>query len=332
MNLKSLSKDIIVALRFIEVLILKRKRPLAASFALTRRCNYHCLYCGSSNVKVDELNTKEVLLVIDELKRCKVLRVVFTGGEPLLREDIENIVQYAKKKGLEVYINTNGSLLPGKINHLKVVDGFQVSIEGPREVHDCIRGKGSYNHVIEALKAIEKHKIKVSLAATLNKLNIDSIDDIIKIAQQFNTVVSFQPLTLTLLDDNKPNPILPSVALYRKSVDKLIQLKLKGNPYIYNSLSSLKHIYYWPNTRRLLCSAGKLFFRIEADGRVFSCSRFQPLYEGVCIKPEFDLCKIIDNIGRVSCKKCWCAGVIEANLIYSLKPDAILNLFRNRVL
>ncbi len=327
-----LSKMFIFGKRFLEARWLKKNKPFAVSFALTRRCNYRCLYCGTSKIKEKELSTKDIFWIIDALKRCGVLIIVFTGGEPLLREDIGDIINYAKGKEFIIFVNTNGSLVPDKIGQIKSIDGLQISLEGLPEVHDIIRGRGSYNEVIKALETAKKHNIRVAIATTLNKLNVDKIETVIKIAQRFDVLASFQPLTLTLLDTHYPNPLLPSLDSYHRCINKLVELKKKGNPYIYNSLTGLKYLYYWPNTYPLLCSAGKLFFRIEADGRIFSCSRFQPLWQGERIELGIDLCKMIKHLDSISCSQCWCVGEAEVNLVFSLKLEPLLNLIKMRII
>ena len=322
----------ILGKRFLETRWFWKNKPFAASFALTRRCNYQCLYCGTPKIKEKELPAKDIFWIIDALRKCGVLRVVFTGGEPLLRKDIGDIINYAKNRKLAVYVNTNGSLVPDKIGQLKPVDGLQISLEGPLEIHDYIRGKGSYRQVIEALKAAKKEGIRTIIASTLNKLTVEKVEYILEIARKFDSMASFQPLTFTLLDINEPNPLLPSLASYRKAINRLIALKRRGSPYIYNSLMGLKYFYKWPDTPQLLCSAGKLFFRIEADGRIFSCSRFQPPWQGRYIRPDFDLCKMIRNLNSVSCRKCWCVGEVEANLVFSLKLEPMLNLIKMKII
>jgi len=77
----------------------ERRNPFSVMFELTYECNFDCIHCyvrGSRKEK-RELNTKEVFSVLDELKKMGIFRIGFTGGEPLLRKDIFDILDYANK-------------------------------------------------------------------------------------------------------------------------------------------------------------------------------------------------------------------------------------------
>src|SRR3989338_2550985 len=87
--------------------------PLRMMFELTYRCNFKCGHCyvPPSYRRKGELKTKEVFSILDELKEVGCFYLGFTGGEPFIRKDIIDILWYAKRKGFEVIIYTNGSLI-----------------------------------------------------------------------------------------------------------------------------------------------------------------------------------------------------------------------------
>jgi MoaA/NifB/PqqE/SkfB family radical SAM enzyme len=89
----------------------KHAFPLRVMFELTYRCNFKCPHCyvPFKYRKCKELETKEVFAILDQLKDIGCFYLGFTGGEPFMRKDILDILWYAKKKGFEIIIYTNGS-------------------------------------------------------------------------------------------------------------------------------------------------------------------------------------------------------------------------------
>ena len=71
--------------------LLKKSSPLTVGWSLTNRCNHECKYCGIPNVKSNELTTEQIFSIIDELSELGTKIIQFTGGEPLLRDDIGKI-------------------------------------------------------------------------------------------------------------------------------------------------------------------------------------------------------------------------------------------------
>ena len=92
--------------------------PLRVMFELTYRCNFHCQHCyvpQDYRDKKGELETREVFDILDQLKDIGCFYLGFTGGEPFVRGDIMDILWYAKRRGFEVIIYTNGSLIDERI-------------------------------------------------------------------------------------------------------------------------------------------------------------------------------------------------------------------------
>ena len=98
--------------------ILKKKTPLAVRLQLTDRCNLRCLYCDLWKNPRDELDTTKILNLLQELKVAGTKRISLSGGEPLLREDIGDIIEFAKKLDISVSMNSNGSLVKKKISEI----------------------------------------------------------------------------------------------------------------------------------------------------------------------------------------------------------------------
>ena len=107
---------------------------MAVSWSLTFLCNQRCSYCDVWKYRKEELDLPQVEKIIDELSCLGTKWISFTGGEPLLRSDLESIIAYAKSKNIYVSVSTNGVLVPEKINILKLADKVKLILDGPEDV------------------------------------------------------------------------------------------------------------------------------------------------------------------------------------------------------
>lgn len=125
-----------------------------------RRCNLSCPHCLAGNLDLysDEVDTGAGLRFVDCFAECGVTRVVFTGGEPLLRHDLFELLARAKRRGISTQITTNGlGLTSDRLNTLRaVVDVLRVSVDGFRETHNRLRGSNNFDTVLRnAVRAVE---------------------------------------------------------------------------------------------------------------------------------------------------------------------------------
>lgn len=304
--------------------LFKKYLPLTVSWAITRRCNQNCIYCGISSVQKNELDTPEVIRIIDKLASLGTERISFTGGEPLLRDDLGYIIDYAKSKGIFSAINTNGKLIAGTIDKISNASRITLSLDGPEEVYSKLRQDNSYGKVTDAIKICTSRKIPVVLTTVLSKYNLDCADFILDIAKKFNVKAMFQPVLPYMLGANRENPAMPDTEEYRKAIKALIREKRSGNKYIYNSLAGLEHLYGWPEPTPVSCWAAKLHCRIDCDGNIYPCGHTAaPVNESPINYTELDRYSI-ESINN--CNQCWCAAMVEFNLIASFNIKAIFNI------
>ncbi len=122
--------------------LLKQSKPLIVSFLVTKKCNLSCLYCQSDGK--DDLSTEKVIKAINNLYAVGTRVINFTGGEPMMRQDLGILLEHCKQKGIFVGVNTNGSLIKQNPEILKNIDNLTISLDGPETIHDLARGAGSY--------------------------------------------------------------------------------------------------------------------------------------------------------------------------------------------
>lgn len=179
--------------------------PLRVFLDITYDCNLECIHCYTSSgiAETSELTTKEIFGLIDQMHHCGAMLLSIAGGEPFMRPDIFEIVEYARSFGIQVSVTTNGTKLNERILVRILKADFKtitVSVDGNEIHNDTIRGKGSYTTVKRNLKEITKKSNQgtcIAIKTTLNNLNIHDAEDILALAEDVGVgVVKFNPIRL----------------------------------------------------------------------------------------------------------------------------------------
>lgn len=150
------------------------RSPILAYLKVTKRCNFDCYYCPWHTVPNDfsgELSTSDWTGRIDELVARGVRIFVFEGGEPTLRADLQELLDYTHAHGASTILATNGS---GNMWRFRPT-AFTVSIDGPETLHDAVRGKGSFAGIIRNLRA--KGRNRVVAITVISPENKDSLSE-----------------------------------------------------------------------------------------------------------------------------------------------------------
>jgi radical SAM protein with 4Fe4S-binding SPASM domain len=168
-----------------------RKPPLVVVWEITRRCNGGCSYCGSSAGKPypKELRTEEALDLIRQLDELGVKLVTLIGGEVFLRSDWPQLTAEIKKRGMEFFIVTNGSLLTeetlGLLSSARPAN-VSVSLDGTASLHDELRPGAPYARVLSALRILSKNGFCTSIITTVQKKNMNfrSLEHLLKLKKR----------------------------------------------------------------------------------------------------------------------------------------------------
>ncbi|NVM30387.1 MAG: radical SAM protein [Candidatus Helarchaeota archaeon] len=166
---------------------MKLKKALAL-FEITNACNMNCIHCYKENLGGKQLSLEEINRIIDKISAFGVRNLILTGGEPLLRNDLFDIIDHAKKRKIrDVVINTNGILLDNSkivdeiIQRLDVIAGIPVSFDGARsETHDFIRGKGQFVKLMKIFES-ETRDLPLGMNVTLGKWNFEDFETFFEI-------------------------------------------------------------------------------------------------------------------------------------------------------
>jgi AdoMet-dependent heme synthase len=165
--------------------------PIVMSWNVTRECNLKCSHCyiNAAGKKLEnELTTQEGKRLIDQICQVSSPLLILSGGEPLLRKDIYELIRYGSNKGLKMGLGSNGSLIDDKVaRKLKEAGIATVSISLDSHIpeqHDDFRGvTGSWDKAIQAIKALRQNNILVQVNTTLTQQNYNQIDDIMSLAE-----------------------------------------------------------------------------------------------------------------------------------------------------
>ncbi len=283
---------------------------------LTERCNLWCRHCYQGERDPAELTLPEIKSVITEVSGMlqdwsQTHKIAFspsftiTGGEPFLREDLFDILGEITTQGIDIFLLTNGTLVDrarAKTLADLGIKGVQVSIEGPEDVHDDIRGAGSFAASTAGVKQLVAAGIPVTLNVTLSSLNAGQVN---KIAA-FGSRLGAQRIGFSRLVPHGRGSFLLSRMLTREQVrdlyESLLSLELEGIDIVTGDpvAAQMKAASNGDagNIAVSGCAAGVAGLTIHPNGTVSPCRRM-PVSLG--------------NVKRDSLRDIWAASpVLEA--------------------
>ena len=302
-------------------------KPLIWSNKVTYKCVCRCGFCPFWRMRAKELNTQQQLELIDQAAKLGVGFVAFEGGEPLCREDLPILLAHAKKKGMITALITNGCLFEQRRHEvIDSIDILIVSIDGPEHIHDALRGKKGVFRKAVACRKLAGGK-RFFFNAVLNEKNFAYVEDIVNIAEQNRTMVSFCPaFSYSGADDLRGGK-----EDFLAAISKLQSLKRKGKP-IMNSNAFFEHIL---SGGKLRCVYPRLFMNTNPEGRlVYPCPAWEGRYT-----PKKDVTngRLAEEWGSrgcvefragnkrcATCEQCHFIDSTEASLILRGKPLLLL--------
>ena len=257
-----------------------KPKPIVVHLNLTNFCNLECPHCyghygGKKEIK--DISTEQMIFLINEVSRIGCKRISFCAGEPLMRQDIRELIDYAKSKGILCGMNTNGHLVKKRIKDIINLDGITISLDGNREHHDKMRGSGSYDIVTDAIKYAKENGIPVHTSTLICQENIMDVEYIIKLAKEIGFMTEW-----LLPFYNSPYQLMPADYDLRNILRLMLEYKKNGYP-ISLSKKAIMHALKWPDYKQRYlkefiprrdffpCYAKKIHFIIK-NFLLFVCS------------------------------------------------------------
>ncbi len=270
--------------------------PYHVVWEVTTRCNLNCIHCYASSVaaKQAELTTKEGKKLLDQIAAVEKFRMmVITGGEPLLRTDIFELMEHAGKLGFKIVFSTNGTLLTPEIAKDLArlgVTNFSISLDGhTSKCHENIRHvPGSFQDAINGIKAARESGVCTQINFTAMKQNLAELPGLIDLAESLNTdiIMVFQAIQppkdgeALELDGEEQMRLIKTIAEKQKKTRALIIPVCCPEYWPY--LIEQKRINFGKGIQRAAltgCGAGNGFSYIRFDGDVWPCN-FIPIAAG----------------------------------------------------
>ncbi|MFW9951267.1 MAG: radical SAM protein [Candidatus Thorarchaeota archaeon] len=255
-------------------------KPFIFHFLTTLKCNCSCETClWKDNTKRGELTLEEIKKVYSEAMEAGFLVTILWGGEPLIRNDISEIIQFAKNKCkfIIVGIVTNGWFLPEKINKIgNNLDFILISLDSPRpKEHDQIRGlKGLYDKIMESIKIIKMKYPLISLqfSFSISKYNINRVEEMIDLSNKIDVPVAFNVINTSRHFSTGSIDEKGSLSANEDELSiifqKILEAKRNGAK-IVNSELYLKH--FIGGKKLYHCHTKKVFLFVNSNGDIENC-------------------------------------------------------------
>ena len=316
------------------------KRPYHCQFQVTRRCNLRCRYCCVWRDEWGgELSLKEIELLAGNLRHSGLKSVVITGGEPLLRDDIVDVIGVFKRAGLIVRLQTNGILLTSELSSelFKAgLDDVYVSLDTLRAERfikiAALRDDGAHQRLIENIKMLssvaKRHRSGRFLLTVITPDNHDEVEELVSFAGRWGYLIGLYGVETS--DTQKGDAeIRVSGALFRmkdnerillkRAFQKALMLKKKKGTPIFNSERLLRdYVEFYGLAKPDMhwhCRAGRHYLVVLPDGKVSVCNGTAPVkgydYQNL---PELYRRKDREDIFshyRMNCSGCICTRQLE---------------------
>ena len=151
---------------------------------ITDRCNLKCRHCFLGESGSTDLSLEKILAAVDEFEAMQGLRLLISGGEPLLHHEFWQINDYVADRDLRVVLLSNGTLIDRKTAARLRVQEVQVSLDGMREAHDFMRGAGHFKRSIEAIRLLTDAGRQVSVATMIHSRNLEDFEELAELVGQ----------------------------------------------------------------------------------------------------------------------------------------------------
>ena len=322
------------------------RKLLSLYFILTERCPNTCLYCGYRDsignraLAAKEMSTAQILKILAEAAAMGCQKIQISGGEPLARSDLGEIVAAAKSLGLFVGLSTSGVGLPARIDALAGLDLAFISLDGPPEIHNRNRGKADFDAASNAVALFRARGKRVFTTTVLNRNNLGAIDFVLDFARRNGTLANFvfcnshtdpdEKSHLPKADDLGDTLLTPEEI--HGAIALLARRKSEGAP-IGSSLPYLDYMKRWPDYGvsylegphdGVDCSAGRFYAYLFPDGTLYPCGDLYWRQKGRSAV-ALGLAGAFQDLDAIPCRSCRTACYVEQNLVFGLNARAGMN-------
>jgi MoaA/NifB/PqqE/SkfB family radical SAM enzyme len=317
-----------------------RPRLFISYLLLTNRCNLRCTYCSSPYMKNSEMTTDQWVGVIDELASLGCGRVSITGGEPLLRPDVGEVLERARQRGMSSVLCSNGLLVKRRIEEVRLADTLVLSLDGVGHANDEVRGEGVFEAVKEAIEVAKSEGISVKVNAVLSETTAPGLDEWLDFVRK-NEVC----MTVNMVRSGAPGlwheaaSIKPADEEIRHTFGRLAEMA-RSDPRLLFSETTYRYGARWRDYSldRLeedelpledplrrdgpQCQAGRYYIYIEPDGTVSPCINTVGIISGGDVLSG-GVEGALRRLETHPCVACYTPCLVELNYLFSREPRAL---------
>jgi MoaA/NifB/PqqE/SkfB family radical SAM enzyme len=299
-----------------------RRRPFVLSHGINARCNLRCRFCEYWRRPGREMSTPEILQMLGEAHSFGIGVYNVWTAEPLLREDLPDILRHAKDLGLTTSLITNGLLLRQKARELTHLDLLSVSVDGIKSYKE-LRGIDLGN-ILQGIRAAQQAGHEILMNCVISGKNVSELEDLVHLAESLGCWISFEPMHESQgIDEMVWGSLrIRDIPAYEAALDRLIELKRSGAPII-NSVTYLEMIK--DLEPRFNCHASDIILHVASDGTIENCRvHHEPLgnvSEGLAKVWQSSQERRKEIVQ--GCEGCLFFGYVENSLLYDFVPEVL---------
>jgi SynChlorMet cassette radical SAM/SPASM protein ScmE len=271
--------------------------PRQLDVEITHRCNLKCAYCyyyGHVDVDYRDIPTDRWLGFWEECGEAGVMRVNLAGGEPFMRDDLGELLGGIVRNRMRFVVLSNGSLISDSaasfISGTGRCDSVQVSVDGSRpEVHDVLRGEGSFRGAVRGIRTLQRHGVPVSVRVTVHRHNVSDLTNIAVFLLEELGLPGFSTNSAGAMGSctGREGDVLLDTPLRQEAMETLLKLDEEYGGRISASAGPLADARMWrrmeearasgdppfPNGGRLTaCGCFRSTLAVRSDGAFVPCS------------------------------------------------------------
>lgn len=320
-----------------------RPRPVTVNLQVTKACNLKCDYCFADLESLDNAKNPQLdqmFETIDEVYRKGCRHIILMGGEPLANKNIGEIIRYVRSKWMRVEIVTNGYFVERHIESLKLCDSVCISLDGPKEGNDAIRGEGCHDVVLDAMKVLHDAGIKARIHAVLSRYTFkDGPRYVAGLAKKFGfkfnySMIMLKPELRGEFLDFKEEEVIEILDGYKS-------LRDEGYP-VFTSDACFDYMRNWPKKGHhtifqddvlsaeekkwvVPCNYGRYNAFVDMDDRVYKCCL---TWKNGLNWREEGMDAAIDHVGEnlINCVSCRSIGDIDRALLLNFSSLSVIKM------
>lgn len=335
--MKKVFRKVLFAVSMLKIKLLRLKPfPLYVNLAVNSKCNLDCVYCfgGYPHRKEQEYTLDEIKALINDLHKLGTRYILIQGGEPFIRKDLDELIDFIDKKGIIPAVVTNGTLVKRikGLKNLSKLDNICFSLDGMKQGNDAQRGKGVFDKVIRSIEEVRKccPSLKIRTNAVITSNTVDSFKEYLDFCWARGIEVQ-----ASLMFKGSP------LAADREKLDDLnnfIYEAKKRGAKVVASTSVLKYVRDWPfdkiwvdkadavaklGIKAIECQYGKYELIVDSNGNIYPCNAMQGIFHPLNFK-EVGLEKALQHLQTKPCYTCNIASLLDTSEVINWKMKTII--------